>query len=288
MRQRGRGKARSMPEGWAAALTATWILTNSQSDWPESRMYLIPAVADSTAVDSIQSVSCFLLSTRFCNTEAWNPIVALHLNYEWNYSLQKSLNSGFNLCRFPVVRGTVELWPTLCKGQLKKAASSPKPAHGCSGWFLAVCVSFFGFYLFEKKRSKCSLILAGGQPGSSRGWEEQHCEGCCSGGPETREANIRFFRSKCVWERFDLDLTLMSTLGMPQHYSPLNDGQHWESGVGGVKNKRKRQKNKYFTTVWDGYSKKRQTEAQRARQSREKEEDWGGPEERGRTELWDK
>lgn len=26
----------------------------------------------------------------------------------------------------------------------------------------------FGFYLFERERRKCSLILAGGQPGSSR------------------------------------------------------------------------------------------------------------------------
>lgn len=38
----------------------------------------------------------------------------------------------------------------------------------CSGWFLAVSVTSFGFYLFERERRKCSLILAGGQPGSSR------------------------------------------------------------------------------------------------------------------------
>lgn len=47
-----------------------------------------------------------------------------------------------------------------------------------SGWFLAVSVSPFGFYLFEEKRSKCSLILAGGQPGSNGRWEKQRCQGC--------------------------------------------------------------------------------------------------------------
>lgn len=57
----------------------------SQSDWPARRMFLIPAVADSSAADSIKSVSWFLYRVRLCKTEASNPIVAFHIYYEWNY-----------------------------------------------------------------------------------------------------------------------------------------------------------------------------------------------------------
>lgn len=94
MHQRNTGKLLSLPEGWAALLRAAWIPTVSQSDWPGSRMYLIPAVADSSDVDSIKSVSCFLFRARLCNTEAWNPIVALHLYYEWNYLFRNHSTVG--------------------------------------------------------------------------------------------------------------------------------------------------------------------------------------------------
>lgn len=93
MHQRNPGKSLRLPEGWAALLRAAWILTVSQSDWPESRMYLIPDVADSSAVDSIKSVSCFLTRTRLCNTRAWNPTLALHLYCKWNY-LFKNHSAG--------------------------------------------------------------------------------------------------------------------------------------------------------------------------------------------------
>lgn len=61
--------------------------------------------------------------------------------------------------------------PTSRAVKLERGAGSSVLADGCSGWFLTVSVTSFGFYLFEEKRRKCSLILAGGQPGSSRGWE---------------------------------------------------------------------------------------------------------------------
>lgn len=132
--------------------------------------------------------------------------------------VEKSLNSGFNLFRFSTVRGNVELDPTSCTVKHERAATSTELADGCSVWFLAVSVTAFGFYLFEEKRSKCSLILAGGQSSSSRRWEGSPCEGCCCCccWMETREANIGFCSIE-MWQRgFDLDLTLMSPLGTLQ------------------------------------------------------------------------
>lgn len=71
-------------------LRAAWIGTISQSDWLESRMFLIPAVADSSAADSIKSASCFLTRTG-CNVKAENPSLDLHHIYKWNYVLQKKI-----------------------------------------------------------------------------------------------------------------------------------------------------------------------------------------------------
>lgn len=102
MPQSNTGMPFSLPEGWAAMLWAARILTVSQRDWPESRMYLIPAAADSTAVDSIKSVSYFL--TRI---GAW-----LGAYQKLNCLLIKSLSCGFNLCGFSV--GEVDsnrIWP---------------------------------------------------------------------------------------------------------------------------------------------------------------------------------
>lgn len=178
LQQRNAGKSLSLPEGWAALLRAAWIPTVSQSDWPESRMYLIPAVADSSAVDSIKSVSSFLFRAQRCNTGAWNPIVALHLYYEWNYLFRNRstavlifagslLSEGMRSCIQPPALSNL-------RGEHFGAGRWV-----CSGWFLAVSVTSFGFYLFERERRKCSLILAGGQPGSSRRLGGGRCEGCC-------------------------------------------------------------------------------------------------------------
>lgn len=86
MPQSNTGMPLSLPEGWAALLWAARILTVSQRDWPESRMYLIPAAADSTAVDSIKSGSCFLTRIR-----AW-----LGSYQKRKCLLIRSLRGGFN------------------------------------------------------------------------------------------------------------------------------------------------------------------------------------------------
>lgn len=79
-------------------LRAAWILTVSQSDWPESRMYLIPAGADSSAVDSIESVSYFLTKTSsaLCRhgIPVWtcipftNGIICSKITQQYFWSLQ--------------------------------------------------------------------------------------------------------------------------------------------------------------------------------------------------------
>lgn len=69
-------------------LRAAWIRPISQSDWLESRMYLIPAVADSSAADSIKSLSCFLTRSG-CNVEAENPSLDLRHIYKWNNVILK-------------------------------------------------------------------------------------------------------------------------------------------------------------------------------------------------------
>lgn len=134
-------------------------------------------------------------------------------------SAQKSLNSGFNLCRFSTVRGNMELNPTSCIVKLS--------------WVVSHCLCVTSFYLFEERRSKCSLISAGGQPGSTRRRERWWCEGCRCRWLETLEANIRYFSIKMCQRVFDLDLTLMSPPGTLRRCSPQFDGQH-----GGLKTNR--------------------------------------------------
>lgn len=45
--------------------------------------------------------------------------------------VQKSLNSGFNLCQCSIVRGGVELHPTSCTVKLERGASGRELADGC-------------------------------------------------------------------------------------------------------------------------------------------------------------
>lgn len=124
---------------------------------------------------------------------------------------------------FLVVRENVALYPTSCAVSLERGVRGSELADGCSGWLHSVSVPSFGFYLFEEKRSKCSLILAGGQRGSSGRRKEWRCEGCRRCWLETREANIRFISIKMYQRVFDLDLTLMSPQGTLRHCSPLVD-----------------------------------------------------------------
>lgn len=81
------------------SLRAVWIRTISQSDWLECRMYLIPAVADSSAADSIKSVSCFLTRTG-CNVKTENPSLDLRHIYTWNYVLQKNTDTHVSIFAF--------------------------------------------------------------------------------------------------------------------------------------------------------------------------------------------
>lgn len=271
MHQRNTGKSLSLPKGSAALLRATWIATVSQSDWPESRMYLIQAVADSSAVDSIKSVLYFPFRSRLCNTEVWNPIVALHLYYEWNYLLK---NHSTVVLIFAGSLLSEGMWSTV---SLERGGSSSEPADGCSGWFLTVSVSSFGFYLFEEKRSKCSLILAGGQPGTSRGGGRSGVVKVAAAvGWRLGKRTSGFFRSKLYERAFDLDLTLMSPLGTLQRCSPSGWLTTWA-----FEDKRRRQRKGCLERVWDirdrrgdkqhsrkgcNIEKKRKTEAERKRE----------------------
>lgn len=182
-----------LQKGWAALLRATWIPTVSQSDWPESRMCLIPAAADLTAVDSIKSVSCFLFLIWLCNTQAWNPIVASDLCDEWSYFSVVLISSGFvqsertQSCTQPPpsninLRGecAVQSW---LMGDL--GGFSP------SLWLPQAFISLKKRVNATWSRPAVSLVPAGAGRGS---------EVKVAAAAAAWKANIRLFQSKCVKE----------------------------------------------------------------------------------------
>lgn len=117
MHQRNTGKSLSLPEGWAELLKAAWIPTVSQSDWPESRMYLIPAVADSSAVLIPSNLyHAFSLQDLTWQQGTKKSHCSLAPPLWMELFVQKSLHSGFNL-QFSIIGGNVQLYPNLPRCQ---------------------------------------------------------------------------------------------------------------------------------------------------------------------------
>lgn len=132
---------------------------------------------------------------------------------------KKSFNSGFNFF-------VLQVFLLCVGGDVGCGAVSNRLERGASSWELfwvvphCLCLPF-GFYLFEEKRSKCSLISAGGQPGSI------DVGGVAMWRLKKQTCSVSFLFLIKMYERvFNLDLTLMSPQGTAQRRSLQVDGRH--------------------------------------------------------------
>lgn len=189
--------------------------------------------------------------------------------------VRKSLNSGFNLCRFSIVGGYMELNPTSCIVKLERGATS----WPVGGFSLSLC-------LLSLWREQEQMFIDLGrwsawfyqEMGKVVMWRLLQLLAGDSG------SEHQVFSIKMCQRAFDLDLTLMSPLGTLRRCSPQVVGQHE-----GFEDKQRRRGKKCLERVGQGKTwetetirrvkqnsrkscnieKKRKTEAER-----EREEEW--------------